>query len=408
MIIFGILAAVLVALALLFVLPPLLRREQAAVAEAGPDLAIYRDQLAELERDLQSGALTDDRYQQARRELERRLAEELETRLGAAPAAAPGKAVTVAVVAGIPVLAIALYLLLGAPAALDPAATMPEQSAHAVTADQIEQMVAGLAQRLKSAPDDAEGWTMLGRSYAALERFREAADAYREAVKRVPADPQLLADYADALGMAQGRSLKGEPSRLIARALAVDPDHVKSLALAGTAAFEARDYPGAIKHWERLARSIPPDSEFAQAIAGSLAEARQLAGGVVPAAKAPSATATAEPVIRGAVRLSPKLAAQVSPDDTVFVFARAINGPRVPLAVKRFRAAQLPVEFVLDKSAAMSPEMTLAQHTEVTVGARVSKSGSPGSKSGDLEGFRQPVKVGGSAKIEIIIDTVVP
>lgn len=408
MIIFGILAAILVALALLFLLPPLLRREQATVAEAGPDLAIYRDQLAELERDLQSGALTDDRYQQARRELEHRLADELNTHPGATPVAASGKAVTVAVVAGVPVMAIALYLLLGAPAALDPAAGTAEQSAHAVTADQIEQMVSRLAQRLETAPDDPEGWTMLGRSYAALERFKEAADAYKQAVKRVPDDPQLLADYADALGMAQGRSLKGEPTRLIARALAADPDHFKSLALAGSAAFEARDYPAAIKYWERLAQKIPPDSEFAQSIAGSLAEARQLAGAAPSAAKAQPAKTAAEAVIRGTVRLSPKLASRASPDDTVFVFARAVNGPRVPLAVKRFRVAQLPVEFVLDKSSAMSPDMTLAQHAEVTVGARISKSGSPGSKSGDLEGLRQPVKVGGPAAIEVLIDTVVP
>lgn len=405
---FGILAAILVVLALLFVVPPLFRRAHPAVVEAGPDLAIYRDQLADLERDLQSGALTADRYGQARMELERRLAEELQARPAAASAPPGGKGVAVAVVAGVPLLAIALYLVLGAPDALDPVATTPADSAHAVTADQIEQMVAKLAQRLESSPEDPQGWTMLGRSYAALGRFKEAAEAYRQAVKRVPSDAQLLADYADALGMAQGRSLKGEPARLIARALAIDPDHVKSLALAGTAAFEVRDYPAAVRHWERLMRNIPPDSEFAQSIAGGLAEARQLAGSPSPAGKAEAAKAAVEPVIRGTVRLSAKLANQVSPDDTVFVFARAIDGPRVPLAVKRFRAAQLPVEFVLDKSSAMSPEMTLAQHTEVTVGARISKSGGAGAKSGDLEGFRQPVKVGGAAAIEIVIDTQVP
>lgn len=405
---FAVLAAVLIVLALLFVVPPLFRRAHPALVEAGPDLAIYRDQLADLERDLQSGALTADRYEQARRELERRLAEELQAHPAAMPAPPSGKAVGLAVVAGVPVLAIALYLVLGAPDALDPAATTPAESGHSVTSEQIEQMVAKLAQRLESSPEDPQGWAMLGRSYSAMGRFKEAAEAYQQAVKRVPADAQLLADYADAMGMAQGRSLKGEPSRLIARALAVDPDHVKSLALAGTAAFEVRDYQAAVRHWERLMQKIPPDSEFAQSIASGLAEARQLAGGAVPPAKAQASKAAAEPVIRGIVRLSPKLAAQVSPDDTLFVFARAIDGPRVPLAVKRFRAAQLPVEFVLDKSAAMSPEMTLAQHTEVTVGARISKSGSPGSKSGDLEGFRQPVKVGGSAAIEIVIDTLVP
>lgn len=408
MMMFAVGAAVLIVLAMLFVAPPLLRRRAARNAVAGPALEIYRDQLADLERDLQTGALAADRYEQARNELERRLAEELETASGETSAASESRVVSGVVIAAVPLLAVALYLLIGAPRALDPQAMASGDAAHSVTAEQIEQMVSKLAQRLETAPDDAAGWSMLGRSYAALERFKEAADAFGRAAKLMPADAQVLADYADALGMAQGRSLKGEPSRIIARALAADPDHFKSLALAGTAAFEAGNYAVAIRHWERLAQKIPPDSEFAQSIASSIAEARQLAGGTVPTAKAPVANAKAEPVIRGTVRLSPKLAAKVSPDDTVFVFARAINGPRIPLAVRRFRAAQLPVTFVLDQTAAMSPEMTLAQHSEVTVGARISKSGSPGSQSGDLEGFRQPVKVGGSAAIEIVIDTLVP
>lgn len=401
-------AAVLIVLAMLFVAPPLLRRRGARKAVAGPALEIYRDQLADLERDLQTGALASDRYEQARNELERRLAEELETTAGETSTGSENRVISGVVIAAVPLLAVALYLLIGAPLALDPQAMASGDAAHSVTAEQIEQMVSKLAQRLETAPDDAAGWNMLGRSYAALERFKEAADAFGRAAKLMPDDAQVLADYADALGMAQGRSLKGEPSRIIARALAADPDHFKSLALAGTAAFETGNYALAIRHWERLAQKIPPDSEFAQSIASSIAEARQLAGGNVPGAKTPAAKATAEPVIRGTVRLSPQLAAKVSPDDTVFVFARAINGPRIPLAVRRFRAAQLPVTFVLDQSAAMSPEMTLAQYSEVTVGARISKSGSPGSQSGDLEGFRQPVKVGETASIEIVIDTLVP
>lgn len=405
---FAVGAVVLIALAMLFVAPPLLRRRAVRKAAAGPALEIYRDQLADLERDLQTGALATDRYEQARNELERRLAEELETTAGETSTASESRVISGVVIAAVPLLAVALYLLIGAPRALDPQNMSSGDTAHSVTAEQIEQMVTKLAQRLETEPDNADGWSMLGRSYAALERFKEAADAFGRAVKLMPADAQMLADYADALGMAQGRSLKGEPSRIIARALAADPDHFKSLALAGTAAFENGNYAVAIRHWERLAQKIPPDSEFAQSIASSIAEARQLAGSTVPTAKAPAAKVTAEPVIRGTVRLSPQLAAKVSPDDTVFVFARAINGPRIPLAVRRFRAAQLPMTFVLDQSAAMSPEMTLAQHSEVTVGARISKSGNPGSQSGDLEGFRQPVKVGGSAAIEIVIDTLVP
>lgn len=402
-------AATLIVIALLFVVPPLLRRPAQSATAEGPDLAVYRDHLAELERDLQSGVLTGDQFDAARRELERRLADELESGPASVAAASSGRAVTMAVIAGIPLLAIGLYAGLGELRALDPVATTPRDAAHAVTSEQIEQMVAGLARRLQAEPDDPAGWSMLGRSYAAMGRFSEAADAYAQAVKRVPDDAQLLADYADALGMAQGRTLKGEPRRIIARALAVDPDHVKALALAGTAAFQDGDYAGAVKHWERLMQRIPADSEFAQSMAGSLAEARALAASPPPKGKTAAAEtgATGEAAIRGKVRLDAKLAAKVSPDDTVFVFARAINGPRAPLAVRRYRVGQLPADFTLDRSAAMSPELSIAQFKEVVVGARISKSGNPVPQSGDLEGLRQPVKVG-AAGIEVVIDTVLP
>jgi len=156
MIIFGIAAAVLIAVALLFIVPPLLRRRKPGAAE-GPDLAIFRDQLADLDRDLQSGALASDRYEQARKELERRLAEELEASPAAVSASSEGKTASVIVIAGVPILAVALYLVIGAPLALDPAATMPEESAHSVTAEQIEQMVSKLAQRLETSPEDPAG-----------------------------------------------------------------------------------------------------------------------------------------------------------------------------------------------------------------------------------------------------------
>lgn len=402
-------AAALIVLALLLVAPPLLRRQAGPGLTEGPDLAVFRDQLAELERDLQSGALTRDQFDTARRELERRLAQELGDSVAPVAAGGGARVVTAAVITGIPVLAIALYVLLGEPRGLDPVATTPADSAHSVTSDQIEQMVAGLAKRLQAEPDDPAGWSMLGRSYSAMGRFAEAADAFAQAVKRVPGDAQLLADYADALGMAQGRTLKGEPRRIIARALAADPDHVKALALAGTAAFQDGDYQGAVKHWERLIQRIPADSEFAQSMAGSLAEARALAANPPPKTKAAAGAqpAASGAAIRGKVRLDAKLASKVSPDDTVFVFARAINGPKVPLAVRRFRAAQLPVEFILDESAAMSPQMTIASQKEVVVGARISKSGNPAAQGGDIEGLRQPVKVGATG-VEVVIDTVLP
>lgn len=411
---FWLVAAVLVAGALLFVAPALLRKARDASARpVNSNIDLYREQMADLDRDLKAGTLASDQYAQARRELEQRLAEELEQGQDLPAQGGRHLGVAIAVMTAVPVLALALYSLLGNVSALDPVAATPSNAAHAVTAAQIEAMVEKLAQRLKSEPGDVAGWGMLGRSYAALNRFPEASAAFAQAVKLQSNDAQLLADYADTLAMAQGRKLAGEPRRIVARALAVDPNHFKALALAGSAAFEAKEYPEAIRHWERLAQGLPPDSEMAQSIAGSIAEARALAGGTRASAAAPQATpAPASPAggdiaIRGAVRLSPALAAKVAPADTVFVFARAINGPRIPLAVRRFRADQLPAQFVLDASAAMSPELTLAQFKEVVVGARISKSGSPTPQRGDFEGLRQPVKVG-TRGVDLVIDSVVP
>ena len=185
MMMFAVAAALLLALAMLFVVPPLLRRRADSRSSAGPDLAIFRDQLADLERDLQSGTLAADRYAQARSELERRLAEELEANTEETVAGGESRVISGIVIAAVPLLAVALYLLIGTPQVLDPQAMAAEDAAHSVTAEQIEQMVSKLAQRLEKEPDDAAGWSMLGRSYAALERFKEAADAYKAAPNAV-------------------------------------------------------------------------------------------------------------------------------------------------------------------------------------------------------------------------------
>lgn len=401
MTVFWIAAVVMVVVALLLVALPLLRKPKTVVVpESGTNVALYREQQHDLDRDLNTGTLSAEGHAQARSELESRLAEELEA--AAPPPARRGHAVIAGVtIASVPVLAVVLYALLGTPQGLNPPAADPAQ---AVSPEQVERMIEKLAQRMKAEPGDPVGWGLLGRTYMALERYAEASDAFAQAEKLTPTDAQLLADYADALAMKQGRKLAGEPRRLIERALKVDPESFKVLALAGSAAFEAGEYAIAVKHWERIAQALPPDSEMKQSVAASIADARARAGGK-PAEK-PTVAATGGAVIRGTVRLSTALAAQASPEDAVFVFARALEGPRAPLAVRRYRVKDLPVAFVLDESVAMAPNLTLAQFKTVVVGARVAKSGGPVAQPGDLEGLRQPVQVG-ATRIDLVIDTVV-
>ncbi|HTL25004.1 MAG TPA: c-type cytochrome biogenesis protein CcmI, partial [Burkholderiales bacterium] len=267
---------------------------------------------------------------------------------------------------------------------------------------EVEAMVERLAERLKTDSANVEGWMLLARSYGAFGRFRESADAYATAVKLRPGDAQLLADYADALGMALGRKLEGEPEKLVARALEIDPRNLKALALAGTAAFERKDFAAAAKYWERMLPLVPPDSEDARSIRSNLDEALAMAKGGAP----PVTAAAPKGGLRGEVKIAPAIAAQAAPTDTVFIFARAAQGPPMPLAVLRKQVRDLPVQFSLDDSMAMAPGANLSGAPQVIVGARVSKSGSPTAQPGDLQGLSAPVANDASG-VTIVIDTVV-
>ncbi len=283
--------------------------------------------------------------------------------------------------------------------------TTTAEGSHDVGDAQIQGMVQALAAKLKQRPDDADGWLMLGRSYTVLGRFDEAIPAYRTVLKLDPKNAQAMADLADALAMQQQRSFKGEPEALVAAALKADPANLKALALAGTLAFEAGDFKGAIGHWERAVQVGPADSALVQQLQGGIAEARQAAG-LAPAAPATtadtSAPALAPAGVSGRVELAPAMAAKASPDDTVFIFARAAEGSRMPLALLRKRVRDLPAEFSLDDSMAMTPAARLSGAARVVVGARVSKSGQALPQPGDLEGLAEPVAPGATG-LRIVI-----
>lgn len=414
---FWIIAACFVAAALLFILPPLLARGGRAPKLARKDItvSIYRDEIAELEADLANGIITRDQYDQARQELERRLLEDVaagpqESR----PAASRGTRWAAAAVGiAVPLVAVGLYLELGNPQAITNPGQPAAPGAHPagqITPQQIQTMIDELAARLAQNPNDAEGWAMLARSYAVSGRFNEAVGAYSKLNELIPNNPQVLADYADVLAMAQGRRLAGDPVKLISQALKADPNHHKSLALAGSAAFEAKDYKQAVVYWERLLKLLPPESESYQSVAGGVAEAKALATGGSPQAAADQQSAPAAgkaAKVGGRVTLNPSLKNKVGPGDTLYVFARAVQGPRMPLAIARLKASELPASFTLDDSTAMNPAMKLSNFPEVMVGARISKSGNATPQAGDLEGSTGPVKLGSNG-VQVVIDKVVP
>ena len=404
MTLFVVLGVLLVAGALLFIVPPLARRTaRAGASRDAVNVAVYRDQLRELDADLKAGTLAPDQHDKARAEIEARLAADLGK--GEAAADAPGNARGAALALGlaVPICAIAVYLSVGNPRALSPEAQAGADP-HGMTAQQFETMVGRLAARLKENPEDTEGWMMLGRSYAVMGRFSESSEAYAKAVARAPKDAQVLADYADSLAMAQGRTLKGEPEKILKRALAADPNNVKALVLAGTAAFDRGDKAGAVQLWERALAVVPAESQMAERLRAGIAEAR----GSSPIAQAPKAAKAAAKSARvsGTVKVDPKLAGKIAPDDTVFIFARAAEGPRMPLAILRKQGRDLPLQFTLDDSMAMAPQMNLSAFPRVVIGARVSKSANASAQPGDLQGASAPIAVG-SERVDVTIDTEV-
>jgi cytochrome c-type biogenesis protein CcmH len=407
--VFALVAVILVAAGLAWVLRPLLARHvDGDVAREASNLSVLRDQLRELDSDLAAGVLSADQHREAHAELERRVLEEARGNSGGeASDRVTGTRTAIALAFLIPVAAVLLYLQIGARDAFSPTASAPGGGDHSISQQEMDAMVAKLAERMRANPGDPEGWAILARSYYVLGRFAEAAEAYAKVTELVPADADLLADYADALAMAQGRKLAGKPMEIVRQALKVDPNQWKALALAGTDAFDRKDYRAAVGHWEKLRGVVPPDSDMAQSIDASIAEARQL-GGLAAAPKAAAAPAVAGPGrVAGTVSIGAALAAKTDADDTVFIFARPADGPRMPLAIVRKQVKDLPAAFSLDDAMAMSPQAKLSNFSDVVVGARISKSGQAAPQSGDLEGLSAPVKVGASG-VAIVIDRVLP
>jgi cytochrome c-type biogenesis protein CcmH len=422
---FWIFATLLTAFVIACLAAPFLRKRTIA-GTAGIDLAVLRDQRREIETDVANGQIDAGAARQAVSELE---AEALaQAARPETPAAVPAKrwpwitALAVLVPAG----ALVVYLQVGSLGALSP---MPAQEAgggapHAVDETAVRDQLARLSERLKTKPDDLDGWALLARTHAAMREFDKSATAYERAATLAPNNAQLLADWADALAMSQGRNLAGKPTQLIQRALEIDPAHRKALALAATSATDRGDRKAAVDYWTRLAATLPPDSPDRRAVAAIIAEIDPAAAAAArpaapdpasaPAASAPApaqeatrSASGAAGAVRGRVTIAPAIASKAAINDTLFIIARANDGSPMPVAVIRGAARELPREFVLDDSQAMSPERTISRAKELVIEARVSKSGGAKPQAGDLRGISATVRPGATG-LEIVIDQVVP
>jgi cytochrome c-type biogenesis protein CcmH len=443
---FWIVAGTFTVAALLFVIPSLLRNKKANIEKnerEAANISIYRDQIAELDQDLRNDILSSEQYESSKQELQKRMLQDLSGNNEStyvSPVSRHGVVASVIVILAIPLAAVYLYMIIG-----DTRGILPQsQLANATqfqTADQdgmpsghaeIKSVVDNLAARLRDNPEDIEGWVMLARTYAIMGRYEDASTTYAQLIQIIPDNPQFLSDYADVLAMTNNGSLIGKPAELIDQALKIDPDYPKALALAGTVEFERAKFEQAAAYWERLLGIIPAESQLAKSIKDSITQAKSLAGAegesgspapmqlaqnsnvgtdIPPESKSEAVTeksdSPAVPSISGTVTLNDALAEKVSSSDTLFVFARAKEGPKMPLAILRVQVKDLPVSFTLDDGMAMTPAMKLSSFPEVVIGARISKTGQAIPSSGDLEGYSQPVKIGDKG-VSVIIDQTIP
>ena len=401
-------AAVAVLLVLALLLRPFLRMSAGAPASRRQlNAAILREQLAKLDQDLADGTLRQEDYAQARADVQRRVLEDTSEE-DAAPTLRAPKRTLVALALLVPLAAIAVYLITGNPGSMGDTSV----ARAPVTDQEVERMVQGLADRLAKEPGNLKGWAMLAKSYKVMGRPADAQKAFEKAGAFIDDDAQLLADYADVIATNANGNLSGKPAALLDKALKVDPNNGMALWLAGTAAMNEKNYDRTLELWDRLAKMLQPGSEDAQTLQGAINEVRTLAGkGPAPnaaiasaavnsnasagasAGTAPAAKANPGASVSGTVELAPTLKAQAAPTDTVMVIAR-VPGTRMPVAVLRVHASDLPLKFTLDDSLSMSPQALLSAAKEVDIEARVSKSGLAKPEPGDLISSVQTVKVG--------------
>ncbi|MGV6858698.1 MAG: c-type cytochrome biogenesis protein CcmI [bacterium] len=399
-----IIAAAMVGVALVILLAPMLRKASGAdIDRQAQNIAIAREQLAALEQDLAEGRLERAEYEVSKNELEQALASNLEASVDAGVILADrpkSKLGVLMVGVFVPLFSIGMYAIVGNPemASADGA---PQPRAEAGKQDvDVEAMLATLKSKLEEKPDNLKGWLMLGRSYMVLERYPLAVDAYARADELSPNQPEIMLPLADALAMQSNGQLQGEPERLIRKVLEIDPENEMGLWLSGMAAKQSGDDKSALAAWQKLYAKLPPGSPDQEEVGRLVAEL-----GGTPVSGQTSVASAAEG-ITVTVDLPEAEKVKVKDDELVFVYAKAMQGPPMPLAAVRKQVRDLPVTLILDDSMAMMPQMKLSGFDRVKVGARVSRSGGPIAQSGDLFAEQENVQAGD--KVELTINKTVP
>jgi cytochrome c-type biogenesis protein CcmH len=430
---FWIYATGLIALAMAFITLPLLRtRHKTGIDSDELNLSVFKQQLAELDSDLEAGILDQERYNAAKVDLEKELLSDVSDDASGS-AAIPSKGARWMALSAlvVPLTAILFYQLLGSPEIIQRLAeqqaaggTQPAHTRDGEGLPAMEELVRRLAAKLEEQPNNPQGWFMLGRSYMAMNQLPSALKAFERAIQLDSENVGLLLAYAEAIAASAGNDFTGQAAPLIEKAYKLDPGNPNALWMSGIGAYQQGDYQSALERWEKLQALLPPQSSELEAVFNAIDDARKQMGlspseaelpKITQAPSANSATPTSDSPADSAatgievkVSLSPELAQQASPDDLVFIYAKALNGPPMPLAAARKQVSDLPLTLRLDDSMAMMPQMKLSGFPQVVVGARVSLSGNPTAQSGDLEGEVKPVSPGQAERVSVVINSVHP
>lgn len=434
MIVFILFAILLIALTLAALALPLLRSRSSAQADRDhQNVQIARERIADLEAELAEGVLSPTEFAQAREEVESALLIDMDQRDAGEGVSAqdPGRGTFAALAVAVPLFAVLMYLQLGEPKWVTGEAMVAQTPAgtgnDSGQMPSVEEMISRLAKRLSENPEDAEGWFMMGRTMMVLQDYPKAVEAFEQTHRLTDQEPNVMLALADALAMNNNGSMAGRSTELVMAVLDKEPQNVTGLWLATMARDEAGEAAEALGYLTRLKPLLADQPDELAQLAEMEQRIRSNAGEAVP----PSAESPAPPVaassesdtpdstanqsapipgkgVKLRVELAPELAAEVQPGDTLFVFARAMQGPRFPVSIARLHASDLPVEVMLDDSGSVMGDIKLSNFQQVKVGARISRSGNAMPQSGDIQGEVLDVTVGGDETVLVRLESRIP
>ncbi len=416
---FWILSTIMVAAGLLLLTPALLNRKTVKLDDdREQNITIARERIQELKAELEAGTLSEETYQQTLEELEKSLlidVADVEVLSGKVSDKSSWKTL-VAVAVIVPVLSFGMYDMLGSPQYLDVVGPGKHQetppgltTSRAGKLPSMEEMIAGLKKKTAEDPNNPDGWYLLGRLYAAKEQFPDSVKAYEKLVEVTDRLPTALVVLADSIAMTQGGSLSGRPLQLLTEALEKEPSNSTALWMAGQAAADKKQYIEAIDYWQRAALGLKEHKEMLGELNSMINEAVVLAkeaGMNVAEINLPEPPLVASIPID--IIVDPSLQDKIQENDVLFIFARTVSGPPMPLAAIKRQASGFPLTIVLNDSSLLRPDISLLDYNQLSITARISHSGQPAAQGGDLQSQTQLVSPTSNSKIILKIDKLLP